>query len=53
MVRAGKGIRTLDLLITSNFRLSGVLTGPIAGGTPINRERKPQSYQLNWRALLR
>jgi hypothetical protein len=27
-----------------------VLTGPIATSTPITRERKPQSYQLSWRA---
>jgi hypothetical protein len=46
---AGTGTRTPGLLITSNPRLSGVLTGPIAAITPITRERKRQSYQLSWR----
>ncbi len=53
VLRAGKEIRTPDLLITSNPTLNGVLTGPIAGSTPITQERKRQSYQLNWRASRR
>ena len=49
-VGAGTGLEPRGLLITSNLRLSAVLTGPIASRAPITRERKPQSYQLSWRA---
>jgi hypothetical protein len=50
---AGTGTRTPGLLITSNPRLSGVLTGPIAASTPITQQRKPPSYQLYRRASRR
>jgi hypothetical protein len=50
---AGTGTRTPGLLITSNLKLSGVLTGPIVHDTRIALEREPPSYQLSWRAARR
>jgi hypothetical protein len=44
---AGKGIRTLDLLITSNLGVSGVLVRAVACAAPRRAERKSPSYQLS------
>jgi hypothetical protein len=50
MLRAGTGTRTPGLLITSNLKLSGVLTSALACAARSRRERKPPSYQLSCRA---
>ncbi len=52
IVGAGKGIRTLDLLITSNLEVSGVHTRADACAAPKRAERQTPSYQLSWRAAV-